>query len=191
MQYYAFGLLGRDGDLRKLPQIERKQALSDLLGENDIGLPVIYSEHLTGDGQEVFRHASKLNWEGIISKRADAPYKSERNENWVKIKTVIKGKFPVIGFIKTQRASLRSISGSAKATNWSTWARSGPVGPGRCQENQEAVRLRGPAEVQVDQADQEAEGHIGRAFIHGVDRVSRHHIGRPSSPKLLQGTDQK
>ena len=28
--------------------------LSDLLGENDIGLPIIYSEHLTGDGQEMF-----------------------------------------------------------------------------------------------------------------------------------------
>ena len=74
--------------------------LSDLLGENDIDLPVIYSEHLTIDGQEMFRHAAKLNWEGIISKRADAPYKSERNEAWLKIKNVMKGKFPVIGFIK-------------------------------------------------------------------------------------------
>jgi bifunctional non-homologous end joining protein LigD len=45
--YYAFDLLWRDGDLRKLPQIERKQVLSDLLGENGIDLPIIYSEHLT------------------------------------------------------------------------------------------------------------------------------------------------
>jgi bifunctional non-homologous end joining protein LigD len=44
--FYAFDLLWRDGDLRKLPQIERKQMLSDLLGENDIGLPVIYSDQL-------------------------------------------------------------------------------------------------------------------------------------------------
>jgi bifunctional non-homologous end joining protein LigD len=98
--YYAFDLLWRDGDLRKLPQIERKQILSDLLGENDIGLPVIYSEHLTGDGQEMFEHAAKLNFEGIVSKRADAPYRSERTEAWLKIKTVQKGKFPVIGFVK-------------------------------------------------------------------------------------------
>ena len=48
----------------------------------------------------MFEHAAKLNWEGIISKRADAPYRSERNENWLKIKTVQKGKFPVVGFIK-------------------------------------------------------------------------------------------
>ena len=98
--YYAFDLLWRDGDLRKLPQVERKQMLSDLLGENDIGLPVIYSEHLIGDGQEMFDHAAKLNFEGIVSKNAQAPYRSDRNEGWLKIKTVQKGKFPVIGFVK-------------------------------------------------------------------------------------------
>ena len=62
--------------------------------------PVLYSEHLVGDGQQMFEHAAKLNWEGIISKRADAPYRSERNENWLKIKAVQKGKFPVVGFVK-------------------------------------------------------------------------------------------
>jgi bifunctional non-homologous end joining protein LigD len=55
--YYAFDLLWRDGDLCKLPQIERKQAPLDLLGENDIGLPVLFSEHLVGDGQKMFQHA--------------------------------------------------------------------------------------------------------------------------------------
>jgi bifunctional non-homologous end joining protein LigD len=98
--YYAFDLLWRNGDMRRLPQIERKQALLDLLGENDIELPVLYSEHLTGDGQEMFEHAAKLNWEGIISKNANAPYRSDRNEGWLKIKTVQKGKFPIIGFVK-------------------------------------------------------------------------------------------
>jgi bifunctional non-homologous end joining protein LigD len=98
--YYAFDLLWRDGDLRKLPQIDRKQALSDLLGENGIEPPVIYSEHLIGDGQEMFAHAAKLNFEGIVSKNAQAPYRSDRNEAWLKIKTVQKGQFPVIGFVK-------------------------------------------------------------------------------------------
>jgi bifunctional non-homologous end joining protein LigD len=84
---------GRQGrrDLRRLPQIERKQRLLDLLGENDIELPVLYSEHLTGDGQEMFEHAAKLGWEGIVSKRSDAPYRSERTEAWLKIKAVTKG----------------------------------------------------------------------------------------------------
>jgi bifunctional non-homologous end joining protein LigD len=48
----------------------------------------------------MFEHAAKLNWEGIISKRADAPYRSERTEAWLKIKTIQKDKFPVIGFVK-------------------------------------------------------------------------------------------
>jgi bifunctional non-homologous end joining protein LigD len=98
--YYAFDLLWRDGDLRKRPQIERKQALSDLLGENGVELPIIYSEHLIGDGQQMFEHAAKLSFEGIVSKNAQAPYRSDRNEGWLKIKTVQKGKFPVIGFVK-------------------------------------------------------------------------------------------
>jgi bifunctional non-homologous end joining protein LigD len=98
--FYAFDLLWRNGDLRKLPQVERKQMLSDLLGENDVGLPVIYSEHLIGDGHVMFEHAAKLNFEGIVSKNAQAPYRSDRNEGWLKIKTVQQGKFPVIGFVK-------------------------------------------------------------------------------------------
>jgi bifunctional non-homologous end joining protein LigD len=57
--YYAFDLLWRDGDLRKFPQIERKQALRDLLDENGIEAPVVYSEHLIGDGQEMFEHAAR------------------------------------------------------------------------------------------------------------------------------------
>ncbi|WP_249166918.1 ATP-dependent DNA ligase [Bradyrhizobium sp. JYMT SZCCT0428] len=98
--YYACDLLWRDGDLRKLPQLERKQMLADLLGDEDVDLPVIYRKHLTGDGQEMFKHAAKLGWEGIISKNATTPYRSERTEAWQKIKTVIEGKFPVIGFVK-------------------------------------------------------------------------------------------
>jgi bifunctional non-homologous end joining protein LigD len=41
-----------------------------------------------------------LNFEGIISKRVDAPYRSERTEAWWKVKTVQREKFPVVGFIK-------------------------------------------------------------------------------------------
>lgn len=98
--YYVFDLLWGNGDLRQRPQIERKQALLELLGENDIELPILYSEHLTGDGQKMFEHAAKLNWEGIISKRAEAPYKSERGEAWVKVKAVQREKFPIVGFVK-------------------------------------------------------------------------------------------
>jgi bifunctional non-homologous end joining protein LigD len=55
---------------------------------------------LIGGGQEMFEHAAKLNFEGIVSKNAQASYRSDRNEGWLKIKNVQKGQFPVIGFVK-------------------------------------------------------------------------------------------
>jgi bifunctional non-homologous end joining protein LigD len=97
--FYAFDLLYLDGlDLRPSPQIERKRVLKSLL--DGCEGPVLYSEHLVGVGQEMFEHAAKLNWEGIVSKNAEAPYRSDRNEAWLKIKTSQRAKFPVIGFVK-------------------------------------------------------------------------------------------
>ena len=62
-EYYAFDLLYLDGyDLRATPQIERKRLLKKLFERHDLDVPVRYSEHLTGDGQEMFAHAAKLNW---------------------------------------------------------------------------------------------------------------------------------
>ena len=52
------------------------------------------------DGGEMFAHACKLNFEGIISKKVDAPYRSERSDAWIKVKCVQRGKFPVVGFVK-------------------------------------------------------------------------------------------
>ncbi|MCP3463047.1 non-homologous end-joining DNA ligase [Bradyrhizobium sp. CCGUVB23] len=99
--YYAFDLLWLEGeDLRKRPQVERKELLKELIEAHELQAPVLYSEHLEGDGQMLFEHAAKLNYEGIVSKKADASYRSDRNEGWLKIKTIQRGKFPVVGFIK-------------------------------------------------------------------------------------------
>jgi bifunctional non-homologous end joining protein LigD len=99
--FYAFDLLYLDGqDLRKTPQAGRKRILKGLFDDHALEAPVVYSEHLVTDGNEMFAHACKLNYEGIISKNAEAPYRSERNEGWIKIKRVQKGQFPVIGFVR-------------------------------------------------------------------------------------------
>ncbi|QOG23390.1 non-homologous end-joining DNA ligase [Bradyrhizobium sp. SEMIA] len=99
--YFVFDLLWLDGqDLRKLSQLARKELLKELIESNQIKEPILYSEHHEGDGQALFEAASKLNYEGIVSKRVDAPYRSERVEAWHKIKAVQTGKFPVVGFIK-------------------------------------------------------------------------------------------
>jgi bifunctional non-homologous end joining protein LigD len=81
MVFYAFDLLFLKGfDLRGSPQIERKRVLKLLFDETGLAHPVLYSDHLVTDGNEMFAHACKLNWEGIISKDGDAPYRSDRNE---------------------------------------------------------------------------------------------------------------
>ncbi|MET4512562.1 non-homologous end-joining DNA ligase [Bradyrhizobium sp. I1.7.5] len=99
MLFYAFDILFHNGeDLRSRPQLYRKERLKELIDMLDP--PVLYSEHMEGDGHELFEAATRLNYEGIVSKRADASYRSDRNEAWLKIKTVQKGKFPVVGFVK-------------------------------------------------------------------------------------------
>jgi bifunctional non-homologous end joining protein LigD len=101
MVFYAFDLLFLEGfDLRKSPQIERKRVLKMLFDETKLQSPIVYSEHMSTDGNEMFAASCKLGFEGIISKNAEAPYRSDRNEGWLKVKCVQKGKFPVIGFVK-------------------------------------------------------------------------------------------
>jgi bifunctional non-homologous end joining protein LigD len=101
IEYYVFDLLYLDGyDIRAVPQIERKRLLKELFDKHALQPPLHYSEHLTGGGPKMFAHAAKLNWEGIVSKNPAAPYRSDRHEGWLKIKTVQRGTLVVIGFIK-------------------------------------------------------------------------------------------
>ena len=81
MVFYAFDLLFLEGfDLRKSPQFERKRLLKMLFDETKLQSPILYSEHMLTDGNEMFAASCKLGFEGIISKNAEAPYRSDRNE---------------------------------------------------------------------------------------------------------------
>ncbi len=83
--YYAFDLIALDGkDLRKTPLIERKKRLAALL--DGLPPPIFYSDHVVGHGAETFARACDMDLEGIVSKRADAPYRSGRTKSWMKIK---------------------------------------------------------------------------------------------------------
>ena len=155
----------------KLPQVERKRMLSrPARRKTTSGILSTYSEHLTGDGQEdVLAHATKLNFEGIVSKNAQAPYRSDRNEGWpLKIKSVQQGKFPVIpASSRIPPAWPRCISWKARKARTSDYM--GKVGTGwsrdRLEPDQETARYRRQPEIQADEADQETEGHVGRADL--------------------------
>ena len=51
----------------------------------------------------MFAASRKLGFEGIVCKNAGAPYRSDRNEGWPKVKCVQKRKFSVIGFEGSDR----------------------------------------------------------------------------------------
>jgi bifunctional non-homologous end joining protein LigD len=69
---YAFDLLELNGvDLRPLPLAARKAKLARLLSRKPWG--IVFNEHTDEDGATVFRHACKLGFEGIVSKRLTAP----------------------------------------------------------------------------------------------------------------------
>ena len=82
----AFDLLEQSGsDLRDLPLIERKRQLIKLIGRTRWS-SIQYSAHLKGSGASVLAHACRLGLEGIVSKRADAPYRSGLSNVWLKSK---------------------------------------------------------------------------------------------------------
>jgi bifunctional non-homologous end joining protein LigD len=65
---YAFDLIELNGDdLRRDPLESRKTTLKKMLAKAWPGLR--FNEHMDGDGETVFRHACKLGFEGVLSKR--------------------------------------------------------------------------------------------------------------------------
>ena len=97
--YFAFDLLALDGkDLKKEPQLRRKKMLAKLLEDMPKAGPLIYSDHIVAEGAAFLEQASTLKLEGIVSKRADAPYRSGRTKNWLKVKTGHGQEFVIIGW---------------------------------------------------------------------------------------------
>jgi bifunctional non-homologous end joining protein LigD len=83
---YAFDLLELNGqDMRREPLEVRKGALSTVLGKAGAGIQ--FNEHCADlPADIVFRHACKLGFEGIVSKRLGSPYQSGRSRDWLKMK---------------------------------------------------------------------------------------------------------
>ena len=101
-QYYAFDLLRLDGkDLTKFPLLERKAALAQVIADNAAkskNQPIIYSDHFTQDADAFLQNVCSLQLEGMISKRADAPYHSGRSKIWLKTKCHKRQEFVIGGY---------------------------------------------------------------------------------------------
>jgi len=109
--FFAFDLLfAGDEDLRKLPLSDRKARLQTLINgkrKRDEGV-IRYVEHFETGGNAILESARKLSLEGIVSKKASAPYHSGRSDNWTKAK-VRAGHEVVIGGWKSNAGKFRSL----------------------------------------------------------------------------------
>jgi bifunctional non-homologous end joining protein LigD len=114
-------------DIRKLSNLERKERLAALL--KTVGPPILYGDHVVGKGEALFDAICAEGGEGIISKKAGAPYRGERSKNWLKVKCIQRQEFVIIGWQASEkRRGFRSLHLAAKEGRTLTYA--GKVGTG-------------------------------------------------------------
>ncbi|MEH6789721.1 DNA ligase D [Parasphingorhabdus sp.] len=100
---FAFDLLESDGeDLAALTTIERKDRLASLVAGG--GSTIRMADHIFGAGEKLYEAMCKAGQEGIISKRADSPYRGRRTRNWLKIKCTRRQEFVIIGWRSSDKA---------------------------------------------------------------------------------------
>jgi bifunctional non-homologous end joining protein LigD len=86
VQLYAFDVLAMNGvDLRPLPLSMRMASLAKLLHRRPDG--IFTGSFEQGEiGPDLFRKACEFGLEGLVSKRADRPYRAGRSKDWIKVK---------------------------------------------------------------------------------------------------------
>jgi DNA ligase D-like protein (predicted ligase) len=95
--FFLFDLLHLDGeDLCRRPLIKRKARLAALLA--DTGSPLHTCDHQIGHGRAFHEEACAMSLEGIVSKRADAPYAPGNRGQWLKVKCLHREEFVVVGW---------------------------------------------------------------------------------------------
>ena len=93
-------------DLRDLPLEERKRRLAAHV--EGAAAIIRYVDHFVTAGDAVLQSACRMDLEGIVSKRLDAPYRSGRSETWTKAKCRA-GHEVVIGGYTTTGDAFRSL----------------------------------------------------------------------------------
>ncbi len=102
-----------------------------------------YAPHVAGGGAAVFREACRLGLEGIVSKRADQPYRAGRNATWVKTKCILRQEVVVGGFTEPEGAARDGIGALLVGVNEGGALRfAGKVGTGWTNALARALRAR-------------------------------------------------
>jgi DNA ligase D-like protein (predicted ligase) len=94
--FCVFDLLEADGeDLTDRPLIERRARLEASIRPS---AALQLSEAWRGDSERRFADACRSGWEGLIAKRADAPYTRGRSKDWLKLKCVWEQELVIGGY---------------------------------------------------------------------------------------------
>ena len=94
--FCVFDILELDGEnLIDRPLIERRARLARSIRPS---AALQLSEAWRGDSQRRFAEACRSGWEGLIAKRADAPYARGRSKDWLKLKCVWEQEFVIGGY---------------------------------------------------------------------------------------------
>ncbi|WP_062766723.1 DNA ligase D [Sphingopyxis terrae] len=97
LHFFAFDLLEENGkSLTALGNLARKERLEALL--RDAAPPIAVADHVIGAGEKLYEAMCGAGQEGIIAKRADAPYAGRRSKNWVKVKCTRRQEFIIVGW---------------------------------------------------------------------------------------------
>jgi bifunctional non-homologous end joining protein LigD len=96
--YFVFDLPYFDGhDLRREPLVERRRLLEAAIAGRQ-SAHVRFSSHVEGAGARLLASACRRGLEGLIGKRADAPYSSRRTNAWIKLKCTRRQEFVIAGY---------------------------------------------------------------------------------------------
>jgi bifunctional non-homologous end joining protein LigD len=142
----AFDLLVLDGQpVLAKPLVERRRLLEEIL---DPTVDAVRISPVFDDGEALLQAAAVQGLEGVVAKRAEAPYRpGRRTPEWQKIKLRAQEDFPIVGYTRGtgRRAKLGALVLGRTEADGLHWA--GNVGSGfRDDEVDRVLELLRPLE---------------------------------------------
>ncbi len=192
--YYLFDVLYADGrDVRPLPLLERKKILRGLPSFDG---PLRFTEHRDTEGEAFYRQACRDGWEGLIAKRADAPYRSRARPGLAEVQVPQRPGVrhrrlhrPAALTDRVRRAAARLLR---PRTDGLVYA--GKVGTGftnqmlrSLHDRLAAIERPRPAVRRRPAAALGVGGALGRAPAGRRGRVQRVDLGRGAAPPAVPG----